>query len=63
MDNIVLLAVSSFIVLTGSVLLQKKPKQVKEGFGNQINLYWDRRLNLGPSAQKSDTLPLDRQVS
>nr|CAD7198031.1 unnamed protein product [Timema douglasi] len=30
---------------------------VKEGFGNQINLYQDRGLKPGPPAQKSDTLP------
>nr|CAD7614903.1 unnamed protein product [Timema genevievae] len=36
--------------------------EVKEGFGNQINLYRNRGLNSGPLAQKSDTLPLDRQV-
>nr|CAD7569530.1 unnamed protein product [Timema californicum] len=35
--------------------------QVKEGFGNQINLCLDQGLNPGPPAQKSDTLPLDRQ--
>nr|CAD7444874.1 unnamed protein product [Timema bartmani] len=34
---------------------------VKEGFGNQINLYRNRGLNPGPPAQKSDTLPLDHQ--
>nr|CAD7462108.1 unnamed protein product [Timema tahoe] len=39
-----------------------KKKEVKEGFGNQINLGRDRGLNPGPSAQKSDTLPLDHQV-
>nr|CAD7600187.1 unnamed protein product [Timema genevievae] len=38
-------------------------KEVKEGFGNQINLCRDRGLDPGPSAQKSDTLPLDRQVT
>nr|CAD7445398.1 unnamed protein product [Timema bartmani] len=38
-------------------------EQVKEGFGNQINLCRDRGLNPGPSAQKSDTLPLDHQVT
>nr|CAD7262113.1 unnamed protein product [Timema shepardi] len=37
--------------------------EVKEGFGNQINLCRDRGLNPGPPAQKSDTLPLDRQKS
>nr|CAD7456265.1 unnamed protein product [Timema tahoe] len=35
--------------------------RVKERFGNQINLRRDRGLNPGPPAQKSDTLPLDRQ--
>nr|CAD7434287.1 unnamed protein product [Timema monikensis] len=35
--------------------------QVKEEFGNQINLCRDRGLNLGPPAQKSHTLPLDCQ--
>nr|CAD7462357.1 unnamed protein product [Timema tahoe] len=35
--------------------------EVKEGFGNQINLCRDRGLNPGPPAQKSDTLPLDHQ--
>nr|CAD7450558.1 unnamed protein product [Timema bartmani] len=35
--------------------------KVKEGFGNQINLCWDRGLNTGPPAQRSDTLPLDHQ--
>ncbi|CAG2055745.1 unnamed protein product [Timema podura] len=33
----------------------------KEGFGNQINLCRDQGLNPGSPAQKSDTLPLDRQ--
>ncbi|CAG2054453.1 unnamed protein product [Timema podura] len=33
------------------------------GFGNQINLCRDRGLNPGPPAQRSDTLPLDRQVT
>nr|CAD7439552.1 unnamed protein product [Timema bartmani] len=36
--------------------------QVKEGFGNQINLCRDRGLNPGTSSQKSDTLPLDPQT-
>nr|CAD7403241.1 unnamed protein product [Timema poppensis] len=40
----------------------KEPK-VKEGFGDQINLCRDQGLNPGPPAQKSDTLPLDRQVT
>nr|CAD7438318.1 unnamed protein product [Timema bartmani] len=35
--------------------------QVKEGFGNPINLCRDRGLNPGPPAQKSETLPLDHQ--
>nr|CAD7456366.1 unnamed protein product [Timema tahoe] len=38
-------------------------QEVKEGFGNQINLCQDRGLNPGPSTQKSDTLPLDHQVT
>nr|CAD7200059.1 unnamed protein product [Timema douglasi] len=38
-------------------------QEVKEGFGNQINLCRDRGLNPGPPAQKSDTLPLDHQKS
>ncbi|CAG2058583.1 unnamed protein product [Timema podura] len=33
--------------------------RMKEGFGGQINLFQDRGLNPRPSAQKSDTLPLD----
>nr|CAD7265784.1 unnamed protein product [Timema shepardi] len=37
-------------------------QEVKEGFGNQINLCRDRGLNPGPPAQESDTLPLDHQV-
>nr|CAD7456100.1 unnamed protein product [Timema tahoe] len=39
-----------------------KGREVKEGFGNQINLCRNRGLNPGSSAQKSDTLPLDHQV-
>nr|CAD7461781.1 unnamed protein product [Timema tahoe] len=39
----------------------KELSEVKEGFGIQINLCLDRGLNPGPSAQKSDTLPLDHQ--
>nr|CAD7395672.1 unnamed protein product [Timema cristinae] len=38
-------------------------QEVKEGFGNQINLCRDRGLNLGPPAQKCDTLPIDHQVT
>ncbi|CAG2069586.1 unnamed protein product, partial [Timema podura] len=37
--------------------------EVKEGFGNQIHLCRDRGLNPRPLVQKSDTLPLDRQVT
>nr|CAD7442114.1 unnamed protein product [Timema bartmani] len=37
--------------------------QVEEGFGNQIDLCRDGALNLGPSVQQSDTLPLDCQVT
>nr|CAD7405341.1 unnamed protein product [Timema cristinae] len=40
----------------------KQLAQVKEGFGNQMNLSWNRELNHGPPTQKFDTLPLDRQV-
>ncbi|CAG2052986.1 unnamed protein product, partial [Timema podura] len=36
--------------------------EVKEGFGNQINLCRDRGLNPGALAQESDTLPLDHQL-
>nr|CAD7445552.1 unnamed protein product [Timema bartmani] len=44
------------------------PKQQTHQFsdmilGFQINLCRDGALNLGPSVQKSDTLPLDRQVT
>ncbi|CAG2058852.1 unnamed protein product [Timema podura] len=39
------------------------PIEVKEGFGNQINLCRGRGLDPGPPAQKFDTLPLDRQVT
>nr|CAD7259953.1 unnamed protein product [Timema shepardi] len=35
--------------------------EVKEGFGNQINLCRDQ-VNPGPPAQKYDTLPLDHEV-
>nr|CAD7590926.1 unnamed protein product [Timema genevievae] len=37
--------------------------EVKEGFGNQINLCRYRGLNPGLSAQKSGTLTLDHQVT
>nr|CAD7395026.1 unnamed protein product [Timema cristinae] len=37
--------------------------EVKEGFGNQIYLCRDRGLSPGPPVQKSDSLPLDRQVT
>nr|CAD7460706.1 unnamed protein product [Timema tahoe] len=37
--------------------------EVKEEFGNQINLCRDRGMNPGPSAQRSDTLSLDCQTS
>nr|CAD7449751.1 unnamed protein product [Timema bartmani] len=39
------------------------PGQVKERFGNHINLCWDRGLSPGLPAQKSNTLLLDRQVT
>nr|CAD7266217.1 unnamed protein product [Timema shepardi] len=50
---------------TSSSLVEsaQRHRQVKEGFGNQINLCRDRGLNPGPPAQKSDTLPLDHQVT
>nr|CAD7606451.1 unnamed protein product [Timema genevievae] len=38
-------------------------REVKEGFGNQINLCQDLGLNPGPPAQKSDTLTPDHQVT
>nr|CAD7199650.1 unnamed protein product [Timema douglasi] len=37
--------------------------EVKEGFGNQINLCRDRGLNPGRQHRSLDTLPLDRQVT
>nr|CAD7585663.1 unnamed protein product [Timema genevievae] len=37
--------------------------KVKEGFINQINLCRDRGLSPRPPAQKSDTIPLDHQVT
>nr|CAD7445197.1 unnamed protein product [Timema bartmani] len=37
--------------------------ELKEGFGNQINLCRDRGWSPGPPEQKSDTLPLDHQVT
>nr|CAD7437867.1 unnamed protein product [Timema bartmani] len=46
-----------------AAVIKETNREVKEGFGNQINLCWDRGLNPGPSAQKSDTLPLDHQVT
>nr|CAD7606885.1 unnamed protein product [Timema genevievae] len=39
------------------------PLSVKEGFCNQMNLCRDQGLNPAPPAQKSDTLPLDSQVT
>nr|CAD7456720.1 unnamed protein product [Timema tahoe] len=43
-----------------NIVLSRLP--VKEGFVNQIILCRDRGLNPGPSAQRFDTLPLDRWV-
>nr|CAD7572170.1 unnamed protein product [Timema californicum] len=40
---------------------ERERKGVKEGFGNRVSLCWDRGLNPGPPAPKSDTLPLDHQ--
>nr|CAD7592155.1 unnamed protein product [Timema genevievae] len=37
--------------------------EVKEGYGNQVNPCRDQGLNPGPPAQKSDTLPLDHEVT
>nr|CAD7197645.1 unnamed protein product [Timema douglasi] len=37
--------------------------EVKEGFGNYINMCRDRGLNPRPPAQRSVTLPLDHQVT
>nr|CAD7567457.1 unnamed protein product [Timema californicum] len=42
-------------------MLWSHKREVKEGFENHIDRCWDRRLNPGAPAQKSDTLPLDRQ--
>nr|CAD7571215.1 unnamed protein product [Timema californicum] len=39
------------------------PSITGEGFGNQLSLCQDLRLNPGPPSQKSDTLPLDHQVT
>nr|CAD7452395.1 unnamed protein product [Timema tahoe] len=41
--------------------IAQQPNELKEGFGNQINLCLDRGLSPGTPAQKSDTLPLDHQ--
>nr|CAD7457718.1 unnamed protein product [Timema tahoe] len=49
------LEAQSASILTGS--------EVREGFGNQINLCRDQGLNPGPLAQMSDTSPLDHQVT
>nr|CAD7406268.1 unnamed protein product [Timema poppensis] len=49
--------------LLGRVAKEVVLQEVKEGFGNQINLCQDRRLNPETPAQKSDTLPLDHQVT
>nr|CAD7462501.1 unnamed protein product [Timema tahoe] len=46
------------------VIVSRNIHVIGEGrVGNQINLCRDRGLNPGPSAQKSDTLPLDHQVT
>nr|CAD7440088.1 unnamed protein product [Timema bartmani] len=55
---LVLTAQSELMLFAGRLFLE-----VNEGFGNQINLCPDRGLNPGPPAQKSDTLPLDHQVT
>ncbi|CAG2056450.1 unnamed protein product [Timema podura] len=47
------------LLVTGKQeMTEHTPLHVKEGFGNQITLCWTRGLNPGPSAQKSDNLPL-----
>ncbi|CAG2053969.1 unnamed protein product [Timema podura] len=57
---------SLYFIARGSIEILKDDivmaiLEVKEGFGNQINLCRDRGLNPGPLAQKSDILPLDHQ--
>nr|CAD7440198.1 unnamed protein product [Timema bartmani] len=37
--------------------------EVQEGFGDQINLCRDRGMNPGAPTQRSDTLPLDHQLT
>nr|CAD7426193.1 unnamed protein product [Timema monikensis] len=51
------------VEVTLAGLREKLLPEVKEGFINQINMCRDRGLNPGPPAQKSDTLPLDLQVT
>nr|CAD7567440.1 unnamed protein product [Timema californicum] len=58
--RLVLSAAVDFIVLLGCMALVC---EVKEWFGNQINLCRDRGLNPRLSAQKFDTLPLDLQFT
>nr|CAD7437938.1 unnamed protein product [Timema bartmani] len=48
---------------SGRAINISKTRFVKEGFGTQVNLCRDRGLNPRPPAQKSDTLPLDHQVT
>nr|CAD7256297.1 unnamed protein product [Timema shepardi] len=56
-------------ILTSTVPIHEPPllnhvfSEVKEVYGNQTNLCWERGLNPGPPTQKYDTLPLDRQVT
>nr|CAD7597578.1 unnamed protein product [Timema genevievae] len=62
-DNMTLLVVPPWY--QGAILDEDNmtPPCVKEEVGNQINLCRDQGLNTGPPAQKSDTLPLDHQVT
>nr|CAD7462430.1 unnamed protein product [Timema tahoe] len=52
LDHVATKAAPRLTTRSGHIL-----SEVKEGFGNQINLCRDRGLKPGPSAQKSDTLP------
>nr|CAD7260769.1 unnamed protein product [Timema shepardi] len=60
-----LISSSRLWIGTGNGVIISVPlsEKVKEGFGNQINVCRDQGLNPGPPAQKSDTLPLDHQVT
>nr|CAD7585579.1 unnamed protein product [Timema genevievae] len=49
--------------LVYSLANENEMEDLQFNIGNQINLCRDRGLNPGPPAQKSDTLPLSRQVT